>query len=66
MLFRSKINNIKRFICPTEKHMVIVKNKKMIREKVLYSGYLYFETDKRLNEDELKTISLSPNIYFHT
>jgi transcriptional antiterminator NusG len=36
--------------------------KKAIREKVLYSGYLYFETEKSLNEDELKTISLLPNI----
>lgn len=57
-----KMKSVTRFICPTEKHMVVVKNKKMIREKVLYSGYLYFETPKKLNEDELKTISLLPNI----
>lgn len=57
-----KINNIKRFVCPTEKHMVVVRNKKSIREKVLYSGYLYFETPKILNEDELKTLSLLPNV----
>ncbi len=57
-----KMNNIKRFVCPTEKHMVVVRNKKSIREKVLYSGYLYFETPKILNEDELKTLSLLPNV----
>jgi transcriptional antiterminator NusG len=49
-------------VCPTEKNVVVVRNKKAIREKVLYSGYLYFETPKQLNEDELKTISLLPNI----
>jgi len=57
-----KMNNIKRFVCPTEKQVVVVRNKKAIREKVLYSGYLYFETPKRLNEDELKTLSLLPNV----
>lgn len=57
-----KMNNIKRFVCPTEKQVVVVRNKKAIREKVLYSGYLYFETLKRLNEDELKTLSLLPNV----
>ena len=57
-----KINNIVRFICPTEKEFVIVKNKKVIREKVLYSGYLYFEAPKRLVEEELKVISTIPNI----
>jgi transcriptional antiterminator NusG len=57
-----KINNIVRFICPTEKEFVIVKNKKVLREKVLYSGYLYFESTKRLVEEELKVISTIPNI----
>jgi transcriptional antiterminator NusG len=57
-----KINNIVRFICPTEKEFVLVKNKKVIREKVLYSGYLYFEAPKRLVEEELKVISTIPNI----
>lgn len=57
-----RINNIVRFICPTEKEFVLVKNKKIIREKVLYSGYLYFEAPKRLQEDELKIISTIPNI----
>jgi transcriptional antiterminator NusG len=57
-----KMSSITRFVCPTEKNVVVVRNKKAIREKVLYSGYLYFETPKKLNEDELKTISLLPNI----
>ena len=57
-----KINNITRFICPTEKEYVVVKNKKTIREKVLYSGYLYFESSIKLNEDEIKQFSLLPNV----
>jgi transcriptional antiterminator NusG len=58
----NRISNIMRFICPTEKEFVVVKNKKVIREKVLYSGYLYFEAPKQLEEDDLKIISLIPNI----
>ena len=58
----NRISNIMRFICPTEKEFVVVKNKKVIREKVLYSGYLYFEAPKQLEEDDLKIISLFPNI----
>jgi len=57
-----KIKNINRFICPTEKEFVALKNKKVLREKVLYSGYLYFEAVKNLEEDQLKEISLIPNI----
>lgn len=57
-----RIKNIIRFICPTEKELVNVKNKRVAREKVLYSGYLYFESQNRLNDDELKNISLIPNI----
>jgi transcriptional antiterminator NusG len=57
-----KIKNITRFVCPTEKEFVAVKNKKVLREKVLYSGYLYFESSIKLNEDELKSISLIQNI----
>ncbi|WP_283101714.1 transcription termination/antitermination NusG family protein, partial [Escherichia coli] len=57
-----RIKNISRFICPTEKEFVIVKNKKVLREKVIYSGYLYFESPKKLVEDELKEIALIPNI----
>ena len=57
-----RISNIIRFVCPTEKEMVVLKNKKILREKVLYSGYLYFESIKRLQDDDLKVISLIPNI----
>jgi len=57
-----RIININRFVCPTEKEFVILKNKKTLREKVLYSGYLYFESPKKLEEDDLKIISLIPNI----
>ena len=57
-----RIKNISRFVCPTEKEFVALKNKKVLREKVLYSGYLYFESNKNLEEDQLKEISLIPNI----
>jgi transcriptional antiterminator NusG len=57
-----RIKNINRFICPTEKEFVVVKKKKVLREKVLYSGYLYFETGILLTEDELKDITTIPNI----
>jgi len=57
-----RIKNINRFVCPTEKEFVALKNKKVLREKVLYSGYLYFESVKNLEEDQLKEISLIPNI----
>jgi len=57
-----KIKNINRFVCPTEKEFVALKNKKVLREKVLYSGYLYFESIKNLEEDQLKEIALIPNI----
>jgi transcriptional antiterminator NusG len=56
------INNIVRFVCPTEKEFVLVKKKRILRERVLYSGYLYFETPKLLNEDDLKEISMLPNV----
>lgn len=57
-----KITNIVRFLCPIEEKVVTVKNKKVIRGSVIYNGYLYFQTEKKLNDDELKTISLFPNI----
>lgn len=57
-----RITKITRFVCPTEKELVVVKNKKVTREKVLYSGYLYFESQQKLNDDELKHVSLIPNI----
>jgi transcriptional antiterminator NusG len=57
-----RIKNIIRFICPTEKELVTVKNKKVTREKVLYGGYLYFETITKLSDKDLKIISTIPNI----
>ena len=57
-----KIKNITRFVCPTEKSMVTVRNKNVLREKVIYSGYLYFESSQKLSEDELKYISHQPSI----
>jgi transcription termination/antitermination protein NusG len=57
-----KIKNINRFICPLEKEFVNLKNKKVLRDKVLYSGYLYFECGKKLNEEELKSLTGLPNI----
>ena len=47
-----RIKNISRFVCPTEKEFVALKNKKVLREKVLYSGYLYFESIKNLENDQ--------------
>jgi transcriptional antiterminator NusG len=57
-----KLKNVTRFVCPTEKEFVVVRKKKILKEKVLYSGYLYFETPKPLNEDELKGFTIIPNI----
>ena len=57
-----RIQNINRFICPTEKEFVAVKKKKVLREKVLYSGYLYFESNNKLTEDELKEVATFPNV----
>ncbi len=54
---QGRIKNIVRFLCPTEKEFKIVKNKKQIREKVLYSGYLYFESEITLQQDDLKQIA---------
>ena len=56
------IKNILRFVCPLEKNLVVVKNKKVVREKVLYSGYLYFETQEKLNDDDLKVIAHQQSI----
>lgn len=57
-----RIETVDRFICPTEKEFITVKNKKILRDKVIYSGYLYFEAKNKLNEDELKDIASLPNI----
>lgn len=52
-----KIKNILRFVCPTEKSIVLVRKKRTVREKVLYSGYLYFETENELSNDQLKELA---------
>lgn len=57
-----KMDNITRFVCPTEKEFVVVKKKKVLREKVLYGGYLYFESPKLLSDSELKVIAATQNI----
>lgn len=57
-----KINFIDRFICPLEKEFVVVRKKKVLREKVIYSGYLYFESQNPLTEDQLKTVAASPAV----
>lgn len=57
-----RVNNIKRVVCPTEKEYVTVKKKKILRDKVIYNGYVYFESQNNLNEDELKNFSNYPNV----
>lgn len=57
-----KIKNVIRFVCPTEKDIRVVRNKKVTREKVIYSGYIYFECNEKLNDDDLKIIANLPNI----
>lgn len=47
---------IKRFVCPTETNTVVVRNKKTTRETVIYTGYLYFETENKLTEGELRFV----------
>jgi transcriptional antiterminator NusG len=53
-----KLKNINRFVCPTEKTIILVRKKRTIREKVLYSGYLYFECNDELTDDQLKELTL--------
>jgi transcriptional antiterminator NusG len=52
-----KIKNVNRFVCPTEKDVRVVRNKKVTREKVIYSGYIYFETNEKLGDEDLKIIA---------
>ena len=55
-----RMNYVNRFICPMEKEFVVLRKKKVLRDKILYSGYLYFETPRELNDNELKEISSHP------
>lgn len=58
----NKIKNINRFVCPTEQEVITLKNKKVLREKVIYTGYLYFEAKKRLDKLELEEVANIQNI----
>jgi transcription antitermination factor NusG len=58
----NKIKDIRRFVCPVEQEVITTKNKKILRDKVIYSGYLYFETENKLDDSQLKEISTIPNI----
>lgn len=57
-----KIKNIIRFICPTDEKYTIIRNKRVLKESVIYNGYLYFEAEKLLTDDELKYIGTFPSI----
>jgi transcriptional antiterminator NusG len=45
-----------------EKEFVVIRKKKTLREKVIYNGYLYFESENSLTDDQLKTIAANPSI----
>lgn len=62
MITLGKMDNINRFVCPLEKEFIVVKNKKVLRDKVLYSGYVYFETKQKINDGESKEITQHPNV----
>jgi|13_taG_2_1085334.scaffolds.fasta_scaffold13304_2 transcriptional antiterminator NusG len=55
------IRGIKEFVCPLEKELKMVKTKKVVRERVIYTGYLYFNTDELLTEDDLTNLSYLPD-----
>lgn len=57
-----KISFIDRFVCPMEKEFVVIRKKKALRERVIYNGYLYFESQNQLTEDQLKTIAANPAV----
>lgn len=56
------IKNINRFVSPMTGEFVKVKDKKVLREKAIYNGYIYFESTNKLTEDELKNFSVIPNV----
>ena len=57
-----RIPDIKTFVCPVEKQLKGVNKKKVVRDKVIYTGYLYFESNERLDVDQLKNLSYLPGI----
>jgi transcriptional antiterminator NusG len=50
-------NTISQIMCPVEKVFKVVGGKKVMREKILYSGYILLEaTAARLSDDMIQTI----------
>lgn len=59
---KGKMEYISRFICPTEKEIKVVSGKKTYREKILYNGYLYFETPETLTEEQSRYVAANPSV----
>ncbi len=59
-------NSILQILCPVEKVFKVQGGKKVLREKILFPGYLMLEaTDGRLNDDMIQTIkNVSGVIHF--
>ncbi|MCF8294157.1 MAG: transcription termination/antitermination protein NusG [Chitinophagaceae bacterium] len=59
-------NTISQIMCPVEKVFKVVGGKKVMREKILYSGYILLEaTAARLSDDMIQTIkNVSGVIHF--
>jgi transcription termination/antitermination protein NusG len=59
-------NTISQIMCPVEKVFKVVGGKKVMREKILYSGYILLEaTSARLSDDMIQTIkNVSGVIHF--
>ncbi len=59
-------NTITQIMCPVEKVFKVVGGKKVMREKILYSGYILLEaTTARLSDDMIQTIkNVSGVIHF--
>jgi transcriptional antiterminator NusG len=59
-------NTITQIMCPVEKVFKVVGGKKVMREKILYSGYILMEaTTARLSDDMIQTIkNVSGVIHF--
>ncbi len=59
-------NTITQIMCPVEKVFKVVGGKKVMREKILYSGYILMEaTSARLSDDMIQTIkNVSGVIHF--
>jgi transcription termination/antitermination protein NusG len=62
LIANNSINFINRFLCPTEKEIYKRQGKSLTRDRVIYSGYLYFECANRLTEDNLKYVASISNV----